>query len=149
MITCFVVLGSAYSLEYFMGVKPCDLCIYQRWPWWMAFMLSIITHFPNLPYLWISRLVRVAGLSIIISGVIALYHVGIEFDWWGGPSACTNNDTLPATLYDLHASNSFRLTTRCDEVPWSIFGFSLASYNWVISTVIGAAILMVGVKKLN
>ena len=149
MIACLVVLGSVYSLEYFIGFEPCNLCIYQRWPWWMAFLLSVTTHLPNLPYLWISRLISLAGFSIIISGAIALYHVGIEYDWWSGPSTCTNNGVLPNTLSDLHANKNISLITPCDKVPWSLFGLSLAFYNLVGSIVIGVSVLIVGMRKLN
>ena len=149
MIACLVVLGSVYSLEYFIGFEPCNLCIYQRWPWWIAFLLSVTTHLPNLPYLWISRLISLAGFSIIISGAIALYHVGIEYDWWSGPSTCTNNGVLPNTLSDLHANKNISLITPCDKVPWSLFGLSLAFYNLIVSIGTGVSVLIVGMRKLN
>ena len=112
-------------------------------------MLSVITRLPYLSYLWISRLIGLAGFSIIISGVIALYHVGIEYDWWSGPSTCTNNGALPNTLSELRANGNIALITRCDKVPWSLFGFSLAFYNLVISIGFGVSILILGVRKLN
>ena len=142
-------MGSVYSLEYFFGLEPCELCLYQRWPWWAAFLLSVITRLPYLSYLWISRLIGLAGFSIIISGAIALYHVGIEYDWWSGPSTCTSDGALPNTLSELHANGNINLITRCDKVPWSLFGFSLAFYNLLISTTFGVSVLIVGVKKLN
>ena len=112
-------------------------------------MLSVITRLPYLSYLWISRLIGLAGFSIIISGAIALYHVGIEYDWWSGPSTCTSDGALPNTLSELHANGNINLITRCDKVPWSLFGFSLAFYNLLISTTFGVSVLIVGVKKLN
>lgn len=142
-------MGSVYSLEYFFGLEPCELCLYQRWPWWAAFLLSVITRLPYLSYLWISRLIGLAGFSIIISGAIALYHVGIEYDWWSGPSTCTNNGALPNTLSELHANSNITLLTSCDKVPWSLFGFSLAFYNMVLSIGFGISVLIVGVRKLN
>ncbi|MEE2932405.1 MAG: disulfide bond formation protein B [Pseudomonadota bacterium] len=149
IIACIVVLGSVYSLEYFFGLEPCELCIYQRWPWWAAFLLSISTRLPYLSYLLISRLISLAGFSIIISGVIALYHVGIEYDWWSGPSTCTNNGALPNTLSELRASGNVTLITSCDKVPWSLFGFSLAFYNLILSIGLGVSVLVLGVRKLN
>ena len=29
--------------------------------------------------------------------------------------------------------------TRCDEVPWSLFGLSMAAYNLAISLILGGA----------
>ena len=112
-------------------------------------MLSVSTRLPYLSYLLISRLISLAGFSIIISGVIALYHVGIEYDWWSGPSTCTTNGALPNTLSELRANGNITLITSCDKVPWSLFGFSLAFYNLITSIGFGVSVLILGVRKLN
>ncbi|MDA0655988.1 MAG: disulfide bond formation protein B, partial [Proteobacteria bacterium] len=36
LLSAIVALGSAYGSQYFADLQPCKLCLYQRWPWWIA-----------------------------------------------------------------------------------------------------------------
>ena len=73
-------------------------------------------------------LVALTALFIAISGALGVYHAGVEWHWWTGPSSCTG----PAFQYhgtlDLNAP-----VVACDRAAWRLFGISLAGYNAIVS----------------
>jgi disulfide bond formation protein DsbB len=61
-----------------------------------------------------------------VSGAIAVYHAGVEWHWWKGPSACTGRAfTGPIDLN--------QKVVLCDIAAWRLFGLSLAGYNALVS----------------
>src|SRR5438067_13477824 len=96
-----IVLGAALLSQYWGGLKPCELCLLQRWPWAVAIVISLVAAFAGgrggLPW-----------LALILAGVFALsvafafYHVGVETHWFAGPSACTASSSGAQTLEALN-----------------------------------------------
>jgi disulfide bond formation protein DsbB len=127
-----VVLGAALLSQYWGGLAPCELCLLQRWPWAAAITISFVAIMvgsrPALP--WVAAL-----LAAVFAGgsVLALYHVGVEQHWFAGPSACTAGADSADTLEALKAQILRQQPVRCDEVPWSLFGVSLAGWNLLAS----------------
>ena len=79
-------------------------------------------------------LVAVATLLLIVTtGALGVFHAGVEWKLWAGPSACTGN---PVEFNGLQGLN-VRSIVRCDEAAWRLFGISMAGYNAIIS--LGAA----------
>jgi disulfide bond formation protein DsbB len=74
----------------------------------------------------------VAAWSIYMGG----YHAGVEYKWWLGPQTCSGDglSTNGPLLGDLSASE----IVRCDEIPWAMFGISLAGFNFLFSLVAAA-----------
>ena len=35
-----VVLGAALLSQYWGGLTPCELCLLERWPWWVAIAIA-------------------------------------------------------------------------------------------------------------
>jgi disulfide bond formation protein DsbB len=62
---------------------------------------------------------------------IALYHTGVERDWWEGPSTCTGGggDLGSMDVADLLNPDAGGGIVMCDEVAWEMFGLSMASWN--------------------
>src|ERR1041385_7089782 len=101
LIASGIVLGAALLSEYWGGLRPCELCLLQRWPWAAAITISLVALFAGgragLPWVALPlTLVFAAGM------VFAFYHFGVEQHWFPGPSACTASGT-PATLEALKA----------------------------------------------
>ncbi len=131
-----VTLGSVYASQYLGGLQPCPLCLYQRWPWWIAVGLSALAL--ALPGLGRTALI-LAGLTIWAGAGIALYHTGIEQQWWAGPSSCSGAAT-PDSLDALRAQLFAAPIIRCDDIAWSLFGISMAGYNALLSLATGASL---------
>jgi len=131
-----VTLGSVYASQYWGGLQPCPLCLYQRWPWWIAGGLAALAI--AVPVLSRSTLM-LGGLAVWAGAGIALYHAGIEQHWWAGPTTCSGAAT-PDSLDALRAQIFAAPVIRCDDIAWSLFGVSMAGYNALLSLATGAGV---------
>lgn len=127
------LLGGAYIGQYVFGLYPCEMCWWQRYPHFAALALALIAFVVPPQRLWLA----LAGLAIFVSGLIGAFHAGVEYGWWEGLTACSSpvlqgGDPLEAVLN--------APLVRCDEVQWSLFGISLAGWNFLFSTIGAAAI---------
>ncbi len=132
------LLGGALISQYGFGLYPCEMCMWQRWPHLAAIVLA-------LPALLLrsksgsQALVGAAAMAILISGLIGGFHAGVEYGWWEGLTSCAT--TIPAGGDILDSIMNAPLV-RCDVAPWSLFGISLAGYNFLLS-VSGAILIFV------
>ena len=130
-----LLLGGAYLSQYGFGLYPCEMCWWQRWPHFAAVALALMAYAIAPVRLWTG----LAALAILMSGGIGLFHAGVEYGWWQGVTSCavvTGGGTGNA-LDDIMNTP----LVRCDEPAWTLFGISLAGYNFLISTVAGLSIL--------
>lgn len=133
------LLGGALISEHGFGLFPCEMCMWQRWPHLVAIILAL----PALVMRnrdWSSLLVIGAALAIIASGLIGGFHAGVEYGWWEGITSCA---TTLGDSDDLLGSIMNAPLVRCDVAPWSLFGISLAGYNFLLSVGGGMLILWV------
>ncbi|MEX2616917.1 MAG: disulfide bond formation protein B [Alphaproteobacteria bacterium] len=133
-------LGGAYAFQYWGGLQPCALCLYQRWPWWIAGALAIVAIVAVRDRRLHAAALSLATLAVWVGAGIAVYHVGVEQRWWEGPSACSGAAT-PATLEELRAMVLAAPVVRCDDVAWSLFGISMAGYNALLSLATGGGVV--------
>jgi len=131
LLTPALLLGGAYVSQYGFGLFPCQMCWWQRYPHFVALALSVLAFVrPHRGLVWL------AGLAILVSGLIGGFHAGVEYHWWEGLTACTSNaDTTHGNPLDAIWGAP---VTRCDVAPWSLFGISLAGWNFLFSC--GAAL---------
>jgi disulfide bond formation protein DsbB len=73
-------------------------------------------------------------VCVALSGIIGVYHAGVEWHWWSGPAACSGSAFQVSGALDLNAH-----VVSCDHAAWRLFGISMAGYNAAIS--LGAALL--------
>lgn len=127
------LLLGALAFEYIGGMAPCALCIWQRWPHLVALLGAGALVLPG-PYF---ALIGAAGAAT--SGAIGVYHTGVERAWWDGPSSCSAGGNLSGmSAQELLDQIMAAPVVRCDEVPWEMFGLSMASWNAVLSFGIAA-----------
>ncbi|MGZ0247419.1 MAG: disulfide bond formation protein B, partial [Alphaproteobacteria bacterium] len=76
-----------------------------------------------------------ACLTFAVGAGIALYHTGVEQHWIAGPNSCTGLGSLnqATTIEDLRQQLLDAPVVRCDEIPWSLIGVSIAGWNAVAS----------------
>ena len=131
-----LLLGGAYISQYGFGLYPCEMCWWQRWPHFAALALALLG-FALKPARWP---VLLAALAILTSGLIGGFHAGVEYGWWQGLTACTagplasGGDPLDAIMN--------APIIRCDVAPWSLFGISLAGWNFLFSGAAAVAVLL-------
>ncbi len=135
------MLGGALFMQHVVGVQPCVLCLYQRWPYVFAGALALTALvFGRHRGLRVALLALIGAVLLVDSG-IAVFQVGVEQHWWEGTAGC-GVPPPAATLEELRARLLAGPVVRCDEVQWSLFGISLAGYNIVITLVLAAFALI-------
>lgn len=130
-------LATAYGSQYLGGLHPCVLCLYQRIPHAVVGVLGIAAALPFVRPGQRRLLVALAGIALLAGAGIAGFHHGVEQLWWKGTSECSASlDT--SSLDAFRAQILGNPLVRCDEVPWSLFGLSMASYNFIASLILAA-----------
>jgi disulfide bond formation protein DsbB len=72
----------ARASEGIWGLAPCELCLWQRWPYWAAAALALAAAL--LPR-GRRALGLLAALAVLASGAVGAFHVGVEQGWWPSP----------------------------------------------------------------
>ena len=133
-------LANAYTAEYVFGLEPCILCLYQRIPYAVAGVVGAAALFmPSLR----AAAVAVAGVVFLVGSALAFYHVGVEQHWWVSAAACAGGGgDGPATVDELRQMlMQAKPVKACDQVDWTLFGLSMATYNVALSLALGTASL--------
>jgi len=124
-------LLGAYFFQYVLGMAPCKMCLWQRWPHMALIGLSALALI-ILPPMGRRMVLALLALIALIGMAVAIYHTGVEQKWWEGPTSCTGGPAA-GTLEALREQLKGIAVIRCDEIPWSLFGISMAGYNALIS----------------
>ncbi|MCV6596177.1 MAG: disulfide bond formation protein B [Mangrovicoccus sp.] len=139
-----LILG-AWAFQYIGGMAPCKMCLWQRWPHWAALAFGVLAL--ALPW---RGFPLAASLGAASSGAIAIFHTGVERGWWDGPSSCTSSGDIGALSPEqLMEQIMAAPLVRCDEVPWQMFGLSMASWNAVISFALAAIWIYAATRTVN
>lgn len=123
------ILGAALAFQHLGGLAPCELCYWQRYPFWVAIPAGALAYaVPGArPYL-----LALAGLALAIGAGIAVFHVGVEQHWWQGTQACGGH--APAgSIEELRARLLAAPVVRCDAPQGTLLGVTMAGYNVVLS----------------
>ena len=125
----------AWFFEFVLHYQPCPLCLEQRVPYYIGIPLALvvaIAAWHGAPRaLVVGGLVVLAGLMLWTCW-IAVFHAGVEWKFWPGPTECSGAATLGPAGGLLDRLKDI-IVVRCDEAAWRFLGISLAGYNAVIS----------------
>ena len=138
LIAPLLLYGGALVSQYGFGLHPCEMCYWQRWPHQVAIVLALLALLLNRNDKAMRSLTLLAAMAIAISGLIGIFHAGVEYGWWEGLTACSTNPAASGGNA-LDAIMNAPIV-RCDVAPWSLFGISLAGYNFLVSTAAALAI---------
>ena len=130
-IIALVLLGiivGAWVFE-FAGYPPCELCLMQRWAYYVGVPFAALLAF--LKPSWIRPGFILLGLMLAANAVFGVYHSGIEWGWWQGPTTCSGTGTLstePGSLLE----GLKKPGVMCNEAAIRILGLSLAGWNAIV-----------------
>ncbi len=126
----FIALVSAYFIEYILGHQPCNLCLYERIPYFLAILIVII----NYKYNKLEKYI-ILSLAIIflIATILSLYHLGIEQGFIQESLLCDLEKGANILDKDEILKQLQQKNISCKDVTFKIFGLSLTSYNIIIS----------------
>jgi disulfide bond formation protein DsbB len=148
-VVAAATLAGAWFFQLVLDIRPCPLCLEQRYAYYLAIPLGALTALAaarDAP-----RAVFYAGLGILAAAALGnawlgAYHAGVEWGFWQGPTDCTGPVGNLGSAGNLLERLDTVKVIRCDEVQWRFLGLSLAGYNVLISLLM-AAIAAWGIVK--
>jgi disulfide bond formation protein DsbB len=146
LIAALAALAVALASQYWGGLQPCILCHYQRYPYVVAAALGLIGLGLARHPVPLRLVVALAGIVFLIDAGIAFYHVGVEQHWWQGTAECGTDLAPGLSIEELQKQLQSTPVVRCDQVAWSLFGISMAGYNFIYATLCGIAALWVATR---
>ena len=139
------LLGGALGSQYLGGLHPCEMCYWQRWPHGAAILFALLAFTAPASSPRARNLTLAAALAIAVSGIIGVYHAGVEAGVFEGLTTCTasggglSNEELLKQILNTPL-------IRCDQVQWELFGISMAGWNAIFSLG-GAAVILWLVRR--
>jgi disulfide bond formation protein DsbB len=135
-----LTIGGAWFFQFVLGYEPCPLCLDQRIAYYVSIPLAVLialgAEYGASPKVLTLALIAIAAAMIFNAG-LGVYHSGVEWKWWAGPSDCSgplnslgSAGGLLKKLDEIHIA-------RCDDAAWRFLGLSLAGYNAIISAALG------------
>ena len=136
----FIALISAYFIEYILGHQPCNLCVYERIPYFLAILIVLI----NYKYNKLERyLILSLAIIFLIATILSLYHLGIEQGFIRESLLCDLEKGANIVDKDEILKQLQQKSISCKDVTFKIFGLSLTNYNIIISL-----LLTIGLTKI-
>ena len=137
------MLIGAFGFQYLGGLAPCQLCLWQRWPHAAAVAilgLALLTGWRALAW--------AGALAALTTAGIGLFHAGVEQGWWQFISSCTQGSIAGLSGADLlNPDLATAPPVRCDAIPWSLMGISMAGWNTIVSTGLAAIWLFAATRR--
>ena len=126
-------LGSAYFIEYILDYKPCNLCLIERLPYFLA----IIIIFLGLSLNRFEKFIFISlGLIFASATILSLYHVGIEQGFFKESLVCISNNEINILNKEDLLKEFKKTIVNCKDVDFTLFGLSLATINTIISFIL-------------
>ena len=145
LVLSALAIGGAWFSQLVLKLQPCELCLLQRWPYYVGVPLAALTailafraHGARGP---LALLLALLALIFVVSAGLGVYHAGVEWGFWKGPTACTGSYVPAESTDDFLKSLDEGPSVRCDQAAIRILGLSLAGWNVLASLLIAAIAL--------
>tara|TARA_B110000014_G_C19881515_1_gene456247 strand:+ start:208 stop:693 length:486 start_codon:yes stop_codon:yes gene_type:complete len=132
----FIILSTlffAYVIEYGLGHKPCNLCLYQRIPY-------IISIFLIIEIIVIKKYIKITlallSFTFFLSACLAFYHFGIEQGFFNESFVCESKNLSRTMSSEQLLQELKKNTISCKNVSFQILGLSLATINSIFSIIL-------------
>lgn len=145
LVACLAALASALYAQYGLGMRPCVLCVVERFPFAVAALLAALalgaarTAATGRVLLWL------AAATLGVNALIALYHVGVEQFWWES-AVCAASAPPQVGVgqgFDLAGAMSRPVDEApCDQPAWSFHGVTMASLNIAYSGLLALLVVL-------
>jgi len=142
-------IAAAWASQLWGGLVPCELCLGERWPYYygLPLLALILLLWNRLPLtVWYIGMLLVAAI-FVWSVYLGVFHAGVEWKFWQGPTACTGNGTS-LDLNQLSNLNAVKVV-QCDQIQWQFLGISLAGYNALVSALIVVLLALALINQMQ
>ena len=123
----------AYFIQYVLSHQPCNLCLIERIPYFVAIIFIFLIFFLNKYEKFFSLVI---GLFFIFGAIVSFYHFGIEQGFFSESLVCDLGNSNKATSARDLLKQLEKNTVSCKDVTFRILGLSLATFNTIISIII-------------
>tara|TARA_B100001057_G_scaffold28470_1_gene26086 strand:+ start:588 stop:1076 length:489 start_codon:yes stop_codon:yes gene_type:complete len=131
-LVCLISLISTYFIEYVLGHQPCNLCLIERIPYALGIILILLNYiFSRNEKFLILLLILIFCFSFLVS----FYHFGIEQGFFEESAVCGLKNTSNILSKEKLLEQLQVINISCKDVTFRIFGFSLTSFNMIISLI--------------
>jgi disulfide bond formation protein DsbB len=128
-------LGIAYFAQYKLLLTPCELCLWERWPYRIVALLGVLAILvrPRAT----RALLGFAALVMLAGACISGLHVGVELGWWPSPLPECNGMLTPNAALPLIPA------TPCDRPVYLIHALpiSMAQMDLIAATLFAISLL--------
>ena len=134
LLFSFFVLSAAYFIQYVLNHKPCNLCLFERLPYFFSILL-ILFLFIVKKY---EKLILQLLLFLFLFGfVVSFYHFGIEQGFFKESLVCDLNSPSNELTKKALLNQLKEMPVSCKDVTFKVFGLSLATFNIFITLILG------------
>ena len=133
LLISIIALISAFFIEYIRGHQPCNLCILERIPYFLAIIVILL----NYKFIEFEKFFILFLTIIFLFGtVLSLYHLGIEQGLIQESLVCDLKSGSNLLSKEEILKQLQEKSVSCKDVTFKMFGLSLTSYNILISILI-------------
>ena len=133
LLISIIALISAFFIEYILGHQPCNLCILERIPYFLAIIVILL----NYKFIEFEKFFILFLIIIFLFGTaLSLYHLGIEQGLIQESLVCDLKSGSNLLSKEEILKQLQEKSVSCKDVTFKMFGLSLTSYNILISILI-------------
>lgn len=121
---------SAYFIEYILGHQPCNLCLYERIPYFFAIILTLL----SFKFKHFQKIINILLIIVFfVATLLSLYHLGIEQGLIQESMICSLQGDSALLSKEEILKQLQQKNVNCKDVTFKIFGLSLTTFNILIS----------------
>lgn len=125
IVVGLAALAVAFGAQTYLGMAPCELCLWERWPYRLLILLGVLALV--LPPAARRALLWLGVLALLADIGIAFVHVGVERHWWPSPlPECSASNLVTGNLTALMNSLPARPAKPCDAPNFLLPGVPLS-----------------------
>ena len=129
----------AFFYEYYLGYMPCDICLYQRIPYFLLVFISIFARS--------EKIFRILSIIILLcSTLLSIYHMQVENGLIA--DSCAKKITHSLSSEEIVKQINSVERPSCSVINVKISGISMSALNGLFSIFLITTILLYNRKKL-
>jgi disulfide bond formation protein DsbB len=131
------VIAAVLGFQHIGGYIPCKLCLAQRVPYYFGMPVAAaaaLAAYLRWPEIIVRGLLLLAGAALLYSMALGIYHSGVEWQFWAGPTDCgATAGNISSNVDDLLGDLSATKPPSCDVAAGRFLGLSFAGWNVIAS----------------
>lgn len=149
VFTSIAPLIAVYIAEFGFGLAPCELCLWQRKPFFIIIFLTIFAlFFASKPKLQ-KTIIILCVMAIFTNFVIAIYHFGVEKKIFTGLAGCSGGNLNEITdLEELKLALKETAVVKCDEPAFEFLKVSMAGWNAIYNFLLLLTLFFIRIRKI-